>query len=202
MQDSNFHFIKVISYLGLFCPGFMLPLVFGVLFRFVARDPFEQLSGLAGLFGLMYALYSLVAFNLLAIETFPFVGLVTCWWYLIGVLFRDGGTFWIGFSLRSGDFIVIGVVPLLTLLLIDSDEPFDAVVPLGGVVPTNLTLELCEYRGDNGELVLVILLELFWTCADVGVEVIALFDEVWDDGDESCVATGDVSSFVVGSFGR
>lgn len=58
----------------------MLPLVFGVLFKFVAGDPFEQLSGLAGLFGLMYALYSLVvvAFNLLAIETFPFVGLVTC----------------------------------------------------------------------------------------------------------------------------
>lgn len=77
------------------------------------------------------------------------------------MLFRDGVTFWIGFSLRSGDFNVIGAVPLLTLLLIDSDEPFEAVVPFGGVVPTNLTLELCEYRGDNGELVLFVLLELF-----------------------------------------
>lgn len=63
----------------------MLPLVFGVIFKFVRGDPFEfeQLIavGLAGLFGLTYALYSLVAateFTLLAIETFPFVGLVTC----------------------------------------------------------------------------------------------------------------------------
>lgn len=61
----------------------MLPLVFGVLlFKLMAGDPFEQLIvlGLAGLFGLIYALYSLVVveFNLLAIVTFPFVGLVTC----------------------------------------------------------------------------------------------------------------------------
>lgn len=60
----------------------MLPLVFGVLFTLIAGDPFEPLIafGLAGLFGLIYALYSLVVveFNLLAIVTFPFVGLVTC----------------------------------------------------------------------------------------------------------------------------
>lgn len=60
-----------------------------------------------------------------------------------------------GLSLRSGDFNVMGAVPLLTLLLIDSDEPFK---PFDVVAPTNLTLELCEYRGDNGEL--VVLLEL------------------------------------------
>lgn len=60
----------------------MLPLVFGVLFAFVTGVPFEPLIvfGLAGLLGLMYALYSLVVagFTLLLIETFPFVGLVTC----------------------------------------------------------------------------------------------------------------------------
>lgn len=73
--------------LGLFCAvTLVLPLIFGVLIKFVAGDPFEQLIvfGLAGLFGFMYALYSLVAavavatLNLLVIGTFPFVGLVTC----------------------------------------------------------------------------------------------------------------------------
>lgn len=56
----------------------MLPLVFGV---FVVDDPFEQIVfDLAGLLGFIYALYSLVVveFNLLPIDTFPFVGLVTC----------------------------------------------------------------------------------------------------------------------------
>lgn len=63
-------------------------------------DPFEPFAivfDLAGLLGLTYALYSLVAvkFVLLTIDdgTFPLVGLVTCWLYLIGVLFRDGVTF-------------------------------------------------------------------------------------------------------------
>lgn len=74
--------------LGLFCTvTLVLPLIFGVLSKFVAGDPFEQfivLDLLAGLFGLIYALYSLVVdgagatLNLLEIGTFPFVGLVTC----------------------------------------------------------------------------------------------------------------------------
>lgn len=75
--------------LGLFCAvTLVLPLIFGVLSKFVAGDPFEQLivftDLLAGLFGFIYALYSLVAvaavakLSLLAIGTFPFVGLVTC----------------------------------------------------------------------------------------------------------------------------
>lgn len=67
-------------HLGVFCAVVLvLPLVFGVLFKFVTGDPFEQLIvfGFAGLLGLTYALYSLVA-TLLAMERFPFVGLVTC----------------------------------------------------------------------------------------------------------------------------
>lgn len=58
---------------------------------------------------------------------------------------------------------MIGLVPLLTVLLIDSVDPFDAVEPFvfGVDGPTYLTLELCAKRGDNGELVLIVLLELF-----------------------------------------
>lgn len=92
--------------------------------------------------------------------------------YLIGVLFRDGVTFCIGLSLRSGDLSdVTDAVPLLTLLLIDSVEPFDALEPFCVVGPTYLALELCANRGDNGEIVLIVLLELFGICVDVGVEV-------------------------------
>lgn len=79
--------------LGLFCAvNLALPLIFGVLIKFDAGDPFEQLIEvglLAGLFGFTYALYSLDAVAtlslLLPIDTFPLVGLVTCgggccWW--------------------------------------------------------------------------------------------------------------------------
>lgn len=94
----------------------------------------------------------------------------------------------------------IGAEPLLTLLLIDSDDPFDAVEPFCMLGPTYLTLELCAKRGDNGEFVLVVLLELFWIWVDVGVEVFVLMDVFWFVGD-SCIETGDVCSFD-GSFGR
>lgn len=212
LEVTKMSLLNLSTYLGLFCPvALTLPLVFGVVFGLMAGDPFEQLIvfGLAGLFGLIYALYSLVVveFNLLAIVTFPFVGLVTCWWlYLIGVLFRDGVTFCIGLSLRSGDFNDdIEAVPLLTLLLIDSDDPFDAALDepfaICVVGPTYLTLVLCANRGDNVEFVLVVMFELFWIWVDVvGVEVFDLTDVFWFVGD-SCAETGDVCSFV-GSFGR
>lgn len=56
---------------------------------------------------------------------------------------------------------MIGLVPLLTVLFIDSVDPFDAVEPFvfGVDGPTCLALELCAKRGDNGEL--IVLLELF-----------------------------------------
>lgn len=81
------------------------------------------------------------------------------------MLFRDGVTFWIGLSLRSGDFSVIDAVPLLILLLtllivllIDSVDPFEAVAEFIVVEPPYLILELCENRGDSGEFVPCVLL--------------------------------------------
>lgn len=159
--------------------------------------------GLAGPFGLTYALYSLVA-NLLAIDKFPFVGLVTCGWNcLIGVLFRDGVTFWIGLSFLSGDFTEMGVPLLVALLQIDSFDPFEIVDTLEifeVVGPTYLMLDVLELCANRGEFVLF-KLELFWMWLVVGVEVIDFFDEFWLVG-ESCVESGDFSSCVDASFGR
>lgn len=62
-----------------------------------------------------------------------------------------------GLSLRNGDISTIGVVPLL---LIDSDDPLEMVVAVERLGPTYLTLELWAKRGDNGEFVLLVLLEL------------------------------------------
>lgn len=88
-------------------------------------------------------------------------------------------TFCIGLSFRSGDFnetvgdgvadaIVVPFVMLVTMLLIDSDDPFDAVDAIDmfdDIGPTYFTLdvlELCAKCGDIGDAVLFIL-ELFCT---------------------------------------
>lgn len=94
--------------------------------------------------------YSLV----FASDLFPFVGLVTCCcWYLMGVLFRDGITFWIGLSVRMGDFSPFPLLPLaFTLLFTASTEPFP--MPFDAFEPFNAVGEYLEFEwsGDIGDI--------------------------------------------------
>lgn len=118
------------------------------------------------------------------------------WLHFIGVLFRDGCTFWTGLSVRIGDFNAMELLLPFGLVIVESDWFSGNVL--------NLRLALGKYRGDNGELVLFVVL---WVGIDDGVEVFDLAGvDSWLIGD-SCVDVGVDVSFCGGdafgeSFGR
>lgn len=103
--------------------------------------------------------YSLV----LASDWLPFVGLVTCCcWYLIGVLLRDGITFWIGFSVRMGDFSPFPLLPLVfRFRLVFTASTMPLLWPPLDVLelfnPFGEYLEF-EWSGDSGDIWLPLLL--------------------------------------------